>query len=78
VEANVEFEAVVGPAAEFHFTDLNVERKVSDVDGAGGTEDGGRYPDDAAVSADHSHGVTMFLQTSVGAMYSHRRKTMVE
>ena len=68
MEVDVEFEAVVRPRAELHLADLDVEREVANVDGAGGAEDRRRNPRHAAVRADDGHGVAVLLQPRVGAV----------
>ena len=73
MEVDVQLEAVVRPRSELHLADLNVKREVADVDGAGGAEDGWRNPHYAAVEADDCHGVTMFLQSSIGAAHDNNR-----
>ena len=44
-EEDVELESVVSPRAEFESARLGVERKVLDVDLAGGLEDGWWHPE---------------------------------
>ena len=68
MEVNVQFPSVVSPRSELEFADLDVEREVEDVNGTGGTKDGGRKPQDVAFVTDDRHCVTMLLQTSVGAV----------
>jgi len=65
LEADIELKAVVRPRPELHVAALDVERKVGDVDTARGLVDGRRHPHDAAVTADHRHHLTLFLQTLV-------------
>jgi len=70
VEVDVQLEAVIRPRTKLHLADLDVKRKVADVDGTSGAEDCWRNPHHAAVKADDRHGVTMFLESSVGAAHN--------
>jgi len=65
VEVDVQLESVVSPRTELHLADLNVEREVPDVNGAGRAEDGRRDPGNTAVGHDDCHTVTMFLKSRV-------------
>ena len=67
MKVDVQFPAVVGPRPELEVADLDIEREVLDVDGAGGSKDGGREPEHVASVADDSHSIAVLLQTSVGA-----------
>src|SRR6218665_1352567 len=67
VEHYVQLVSVVGPRSELQVAELFVEGKVSDVDGAGALEDGGRNPEYPSFVRDDSHCIAMFLQASICA-----------
>ena len=46
-------------------TRLNVEGEVKDVDGAGGAEDGGWYPQNISIVRDDGHSIPVFFESSV-------------
>jgi len=77
VKVDVQFPAVVGPRAELEVADLDIEREVLDVDGAGGSKDGGREPEHVASVADDSHCIAVLLQTSVGAATGTEKPTVI-
>lgn len=65
VEVQIEFQSIVRPRSELQVTTLNIERKVEDVDRAGRFKDGGREPEHWSVVVDHSHRITVFLQSLI-------------
>ena len=74
VEHDVELEAVVRPRTELEVADLDVERKLGDVDGAGAAEDRRRNPEHGPVGRDDRHRLAVFLQARVGTAARQIRK----
>jgi len=68
VKVNVELKSVVSPRTELHVAYLDVEWEVRDIDGTGGTEDGGRDPHYSALRGDDRHTVTVFFEPCVGTV----------
>lgn len=61
-------ESIVGPAAEFHFATLVIEREPGDVNLTGGLEDARRHVQARAVVAYHNVGLVGAVETLVCAV----------
>lgn len=61
IELNVEFESIVRPRSELHFTFLNIVWKVGDVDAASGLEYRRGHPQHGTVARYDCHRFALFL-----------------
>lgn len=58
--------AIVDPRAEFEFACLIIEREIGDIDGARGTEFGGRWPENVAIRLDDGPRIEIAAGVIVG------------